>query len=391
MSLIKTVQKVQMGGELHRVLRQARRSLRETVRFLAMGGAFLLASCSVTLNPYSLSTTPVLLPGASGKIAFDELTYDPRMSTVIVPAGGTGVLALIDPDTLEVRYIPGFTREDPATNKPAGTTSAAVGRDLIFAIDRGALKLNMIDPAAGKIVGSVPVQATPDVVRFISVKNEVWVTEPEKEQIEVFTLSDGDSPQLTSSATISVPKGPESLLLDRSRGLAYTNLPEAGATAVIQVQTRGIIDQWGNGCSKARGMALDEADSIIIIACNEGKVVLLDAANEGQQITSQTYGGEIDSIAYNPDLRHIYLPSGASAIMAIFEIRVGAETAGTVTPPAPVGSPTPTGAYSLVRLGTADTNVQATCVTTDDRNNVWVCDPNNGQLLLIRDTFPGSQ
>ena len=364
------------------------------VRFLGVGGMLLLAGCSFSLNPNSLITTPVQLPGATGQIAFDELTYDARLGMVIVPASGTGVLALVNPTSLEVKYIPGFTRDDPATKKPAGTTSAAIGRGWIFAIDRGAQKLNVVDPAAEKIVSSVPVQATPDVVRFVSVKNEVWVTEPEKEQIEVFSLSSGDPPQLTSTLTIPVPKGPESLVLDRSRGLAYTNQPEAGTTAVIQVQTHNTIDSWGNGCSKARGMALDEQDSIVIVACNEGKVVLLDAANEGQQITSQNYGGGINYVGYNPTLRHVYLPSGVSAIMAVFEIRMGvAPNAGpTAAPgPTPAGSPTPAGRVFLVRLGTADTSVQATCVTADDHNNVWVCDPNKGQLLLIRDTFPASQ
>ena len=42
----------------------------------------------------------------------------------------------------------------------------------------------------------------------------------------------------------------------------------------------------------------------------------------------------------------------------------------------------------LALLGIVDTTNGAHCVTTDDLGNAWVCDPDRGQLLLIKDLFP---
>jgi len=360
--------------------------------FLAGMCVILASGCSLALNPTSLDVDPVTLPGNPGSIAFDDLLYDSRLGKVIVPGAGTGKLALINPDTLDVQVVEGFSQQSSEISGSAGTTSAAVVRGLIYAIDIGAMKLNVIDPSSASIIGSAPVQATPEYVRFMAATNELWVTEPVKEQIEVFSAPTADPFTPVHVGVISVPNGPEGLVVDRSRGLAYTNQSGIGMTAVIQVQTHGILDQWGNGCSDARGLAVDEERSYLFVACNEGKIVMMDASDDGKQLASQIYGGDVHAIAYNPRLEHVYLPSGASAILAIFGVSHTASTSGTATPEASssAGSPTPTSTLSLVRLGTVDTALNADCVTVDDKDGIWVCDPSNGRLLLARDTFPAS-
>ena len=72
---------------------------------------------------------------------------------------------------------------------------------------------------------------------------------------------------------------------------------------------------------KSRGLAMDEDRGLLFVACEEGKLVVMDTNNDGLQITSANYGGGLSSIAYNPQLQHIYVPSGDSAIMAVFEIK----------------------------------------------------------------------
>jgi hypothetical protein len=351
--------------------------------------AVMAAGCNLSLNPTNLNTTAIPLLDTSSHISFNDLEYDAQLGRVIVPAGATGRLALIDPNTLGIKLYSGFSQADPASNQKAGTISAVFVRGLIFALDEGVQKIVVVDPVAGKILGAAPLQAAPDYIRYVAATNELWVTQPDKGQIEVFTLPDNNPPIPVSNGVIPVGDGPEALVIDKARGLAYTNQPTIGKTAVIQVQTRGIIAEWGNGCSKARGMALDEDHGTLFIACNEGKVVMLDTTNDGQQITSQNYGSGLDDIGYNPHLHHVYVPSGGSAILAIYGIQVLAAPPVTT---APTAGPTSTsnGSLILVRLGTADTTAKARCLATDDHDNIWVCDPNKGQVLLIKDTFPPS-
>lgn len=369
---------------------------RRTAALLLM--TVLLAACDLRLNPTSLPTSIVELPFGQTQVSFNEIIYDSRLQRIIVPAAETGALAIIDPATQDItQVIQGFTgRADNSGESAIGATSAAVAKGMIFVPDQAARKINIVDPESGQIVGSTETEAPPHDIRFVSATNEIWVTEPDKQQIEVFKITANQPPNLEKADPIQVPDGPEGLLIDRMRGLAYTNRPDAGATAVIQVITHGVLFNWGNGCSKARGMAIDENEGYLFVACNEGKVVMMDIEKSGAQITSQNYGGDLDFLAYNPQKKHLYLPSGASAIVAIFAI-VDSSTLPTATAD-PEATPTvsgdiastlvPPSRFALKRLGTADTALKASCITVDDQNNIWVCDRNKGRLFLIHDSFP---
>jgi hypothetical protein len=345
--------------------------------------ALFISGCS--LNPYSLRATPVALPGGAGGIGFDDMTYDPHQGKVIVPAGATGNLDLIDPDTLNVRPIAGFSAQtaDPAGGHGDGTTSAIAAKGLLFALDRTSLRLNVVDPAAGAILKATSVLTTPDYVRYVPPTNELWVTEKGARQIEVFSLSDANVPIPTQTAVITFTSGPEALVIDPTRGRAYTNFAKKSTTIAIDLKTHETVGQWANGCTASRGLALDEARGLLFAACKEGKIAVLDANNDGRQLANISFGGGVDFIGYNPHLSHLYLPSGTSAILGII---------GVTAVPDPTAPPTVTVQLSVTLnlLGTADTAINSRCMTVDDRDNAWVCDPNHGQIFRIKDTFPAS-
>ena len=350
-----------------------RRYVRHAVVVLMV---FMLAACSAELNPSNVPAEVVELPNSSGPISFDDMVYDTRLSKVLVPANETGNLILVDPDTRDIHVISGFTPQKNADGQNEGITSITSGHDLFFATNRGALSLSVIDPSSGAILTSTAVMSTPNYVRYVSATDELWVTEMALGQIEVFSLPEGKDITPVHSGVIPIPDGPESLEIDKLHGLAYTNRPEKGVTEVINVFTRNIVKEWGNGCSQARGLALDVNNGFLFVACKEGKVVMLDTNNEGAQLASLSFGGDLDLISYNPSLKHLYLPSSASAILVILQVAEEANGSGTGT--------------SLIRLGTADTALGANCVISDDHNNIWVCDPKHGRLLFIKDIFSSS-
>lgn len=344
--------------------------------------ALLLSACSVTLNPNSLPTTIITLPGSTGAIGFDDMAYDPGLGKVIVPAGDTGNLDLIDPDTLSIKAIPGFSTATPdlAAGHSVGTTSAISHKGVLFAIDQITTKIDVIDPVAGAIIKSTALITSPDYIRYVPPTNELWVTEKGANQIEVFSLSNDPVPQPTSSGVISFTKGPEALVIDSTRGMAYTNFAKTGQTIPIDIKTRQVQDPWPNGCTATRGIVLDEGRGILFVACKEGKIVPMDVNNAGKQSTPVTFGNNLDFLGYNPHLAHLYIPSGASAIMAVY---------GVTTDPASAAA---TGQLSmtLTLLGTADTGLGSKCMIADDRDSVWVCDPATGHLFHIKDTFPSN-
>jgi len=311
----------------------------------------------------SLESIPVLMPGGEGGTGFDDMNFSPNLHKVLVPGGRTGKLYLIDSRTKAISTVDGFSAEN---NYPGGhgqsITSADEGEGFIFTTDRNSLRINAVTLQSKTVVASSALASGPDYVRFVDSTHEVWVTQPGRERIEIFTFLAKSKSSLVPSGFIDVPGGPESLIIDHARQRAYTHLWE-GKTVAIDLQSHAIIGQWLNGCSSSRGIALDEKHGFLFAGCAEGKAIVMDINKKGMQISSLMASPGVDVISYNSKLQHLYLASDA-----LWAIGVSDQ-----------------GKLSL--LGTAKAAEGTHCVTGDDQDNIWVCDPQHGQLLFYKDRF----
>lgn len=306
----------------------------------------------------------VPLPGGKGGFGFDDLGFSSHLGEVLVPAGRTGRLDLIAPESLHVVTIEGFAEEAHwHGGHGEGITSVAENGDLLYVVDRTARRLDVVAAGSRRIVGFAPLKAAPDYVRIVPGRREAWVTEPSRERIEVFSLgSDGRHP--VSVGAIPVPGGPESLVMDATTGRAYTHLWK-GMTVAIAIAGRATVARWPNGCRSSRGIALDEHRGHLFVACAEGKVVTLDVG-DGRRLSSLAVGRGVDIIAYDSKTHHLFAPAARSASLAIASVsRAG----------------------RLSLLGTVPTAPGAHCVTVDEAHRAYVCDPRRGRLLVYRDAF----
>jgi DNA-binding beta-propeller fold protein YncE len=197
---------------------------------------------------------------------------------------------------------------------------------------------------------------------------EVWVTEPAREAIETFRF-DAKRARLVRTGAISVPSGPESLVVDPARGVAYTNT-FGDTTVVVGLRSRAVAARWPNGCRGARGIALDTERGWVFVGCEEGAAVALDAAHGGKTLGTARTGAGVDGIDFSPRLSHLYVPAADAAALSI----LGVSARGELTP-----------------LGTVPTAPGAHCAAADDRANVYVCDPRRGALLVLRDPHASSR
>jgi len=322
---------------------------------------------SLLLAATVLTATPFPLPGATGAIGFDDLGFAPKVKRLLIPGGRTGTLYLLDPATRQAEPVTGFSAKDAsAGGHGEGITSADFGRGWIFTTDRTALRVDVVDPFSKKVVASAPLASGPDYVRYVEPAGELWVTEPGEDRIEVFTLPAGNAPVPAHAAFIKVPGGPESLVVDAQRGRAFTNLWE-DATVAIDLKSRAFLGHWPNGCKGSRGLALDPSRGFLFVGCAEGKASVLDVDHGGKILDEISDGSGVDIIAFDAPLSHLYLPGAKSATMAILGVAA-------------------TGKLSL--LGTVATAEGSHCVVVDDQDQVWVCDPAGGRLLLVPDTLP---
>lgn len=304
----------------------------------------------------------VPLPGTPPGIGFDDLRYSAALHRVLVPSGRSGRLNLIDPATLTVSSIKGFSaRAQYGGGHDDGPTSVDEGRGLLFVTDRSSQRLLVVDPKTKTISKAVKLAAEPDYVRFVARTNELWVTEPSAARIEIFALSPDNTP--AAVATIPVTDGPESLVIDAARSRAYTHRWHK-TTLAIDLTSRAITAEWPNACEASRGIALDEARGWLFSGCSEGTAAVLDVAHDGKLLSKVAYGSGFDVIDYNARLGHLYLAGGACHCL----VTLGVDKAGKLTLLERVSAP-------------AGTH----CVTADDVGHAWVCDPAAGQLLRFDD------
>jgi hypothetical protein len=189
------------------------------------------------------------------------------------------------------------------------------------------------------------------------------VTEPGKKQIETFKL---EKAKLVRKGAISVAGGPESLVVDATRGRAYTHTWD-DETVVIDLAKHAESARWKNGCKASRGIALDEKRGFLFVGCDEGKATALDVAHDGKLLGTADTGNGVDIIAYDAKLSHLYVPGGDAATLTI----IGVAASG-----------------KLAALGKVAVAADSHCVTVDDVGHAYVCDPGHGALLVVTDPFP---
>ncbi len=311
----------------------------------------------------SAGTTLLRIPGGAHGLGFDDLGYAPALGRVLVPAAQSGALVLVDPADDALKVLPHIA---PGTVGPdhddAGTTSADYGEGLLFASDHAHMAVLAVDPRTGAVVARAQLAGGPDYVRYVAPLHQVWVSEPHLKQIERFAVTAGAHPALTRVGAVSVPGGPESLVIDAARAQAYSN-EWKDHTVAISLEHPHVTARWANSCEGSRGLALDAAGHTLFVGCKEGKVVALDLDHAGRIEASAKVGAGVDIIAWNPALHHVYAPGAVSATMSVLDFSGGA----------------------LKTVATVPTAAHAHCVATDGKSVAYVCDPGAGALIVYRD------
>jgi hypothetical protein len=334
---------------------------------VSQGALLFFLGCAGVATAADPPGKRIPLPNGTGGVGLDDMKYAPALGSVVVPAGRTGMIDLIDPKTGVITSIGGFSTSAPGTGHGEGTTSADEGDGFLFATDRTTRELVVVAEAPPKIVARARLAGSPDYVRWIESTHEIWVTEPDAERIEVFRLSSGFPPAPRSVSLIAVPGGPESR--DRRRPRAGVREPVKAETVAIDLPSRKVTARWSNGCGGARGLALDGRRGFLFVACTEGKAVSIDVES-GKALSTVAAPKGIDIIDFNASLSHLYVPGARDAAMAVVAVSA---------------------AGGLAVLGTLPTVDRAHCVAAGPSGEIFVCDPSGGAVLAFHDPFPGEK
>jgi len=307
---------------------------------------------------------PIALPDGLPGIGFDDLRWAPGIHKVLAPGGRSGKLDLVDPDSLAITSVAGFTASDAfsAGAHSSGTTSADEAGDVLLAIDHETQSLKVVDPKTLSITASADLGGGPDYVRYVAQTHEAWVTQPFN-GIEIFSVPASGAP--VHEDKIAIDSGPEAIVVDATRSRVYTN-SFTGMTFAVDIAQRKVVESWTNGCGISLGLALDEARGFLFVACMDGTIEVLDAANAGKKLGEVMHGSGLDILSYDPNLHHLYVQGAGSSDLGIVGISAS-------------------GAPSL--LGSVPTAASSTSAS-DENGHVFVGDLGAGGLIRVRDTYP---
>ncbi len=215
--------------------------------------AVLLVAATACAQPFAGEA--IAIANDKKGIGFDDLRYSRSLHRVLIPAARTGMIVLIDPYNHRTVSINGLSTQGE------GTTSVNEGEGALYAIDRTSQQVVIIDPAARRVVARATLASAPDYVRYVAARRELWVTQPDAERIEIFGISPNRD-RLTQVAFISVPGGPESLVIDPAGGRAFTHL-WSGTTLAINLRSRGIVAKFGVAANGAHCVVTDGKDAYV--------------------------------------------------------------------------------------------------------------------------------
>lgn len=326
----------------------------------------------------------VSLPGVESGNGFDDLRYSKTLHKVIAPGNWTGNIYLVDPDTLDVTTIGGFTREGTWNGGDTqGPATLDEGEGFIFVADRtsqipvasagspGEYLISVVDPSKNAISSSITVLYYPDYLRYVKKTREVWISEPYNGQVEVLSVSTDTPPVLTPLTTIGVGSIPEGLGVDNAQGLAFTQGLFDGKLYVMDAAQHTVTGSWSTGCTQTHGnAAVDEERGLVFVGClSQATVSDLDIANGGTSIDTYTVGPGAFLPAYAPDLHHLYVRGDPGTPIATIAVAKD-------------------GKFTV--LDTVDSVNKGHCMAADDRRHYWTCDWNNGALIRLGDPHPAT-
>jgi DNA-binding beta-propeller fold protein YncE len=268
---------------------------------------FMLALALLLAAP----PAPLALP-APAPVIMDYLATDG--GRVWVPAGNTGKVFVLDGGKFAT--IEGFPTKEGRGGRLMGPSSVTLGDGFAYVGNRGDSTICAIDARSLQKKGCVALPSSPDGTFYVAPTKEVWVTTPREKSLQILDLKDPANPKLAGK--IELPGEPEGYAVDVDKGLVFTNLEDKNRTLAIDAKTRKVTSTWEPGCSEKgpRGLAVDPARGLLLVACTDG-VVSLDEKSGAKKGRIDT-GAGVDNIDYVK--QRVYVSAGQAEQLTIADV-----------------------------------------------------------------------
>jgi len=304
-------------------------------------------------------------PGVTGPVSSDFIAYEAKKNRVWIPVGNAGSVYVFDIGANAFARVEGFkTAEKEGKNgqkRVMGPSSVIVSDTTGYVVNRATNDVCPVDTTSLELGACVRATSATDVLAYIAKVKELWVTMPDDHSIAVFDVK---KPSLVKPRmTLKLDGEVEAFAVDEEHGLFYTNLEDKDKTLAIDVKTHKITASAPAGCGGdgPRGLAVDSARGLLMVACTDG-VRVLDVAHGLAQLAKADTGAGVDNVDYDPRTKNLTVAAGKVAKITVLHVD-------------------DKGQLSVV--GTAQTAPGARNAVVDPSGTAYVVDPKNGKLLVV--------
>ena len=163
--------------------------------------------------------------------------------------------------------------------------------------------VDVFDPKNMQLVKRIPVAADPDGIFYDPFNKLVYAASSDA---MLATLIDPASQN--SIGTITLGGKPEFAAFDPETKLIYQNLADTNTVVAVDVTKRSVVQRWPiPGCEMPTGMALDDTDRRLFIACAKSAKLAIFDLDQHRVVASVPIGFGADSVAYDSEFHRIYV------------------------------------------------------------------------------------
>lgn len=282
-------------------------------KFYALSAAiFLAAIVAVSAASNYRLIKKVSLPGEGG---WDYLMVDSAARRVYVSHGNQ--VEVLDADSGDP------VGKIPNTN---GVHGIAISPELErgFTSNGRAGTVTIFDRKNLQTIGEVKVGKNPDAIIYEPVARRVFAFNAESKTASVIDAADGKI-----AATIDLGGVPEGPVAD-GKGFVFVNLKDEQSNLTLRIDSKEmtIKDRWqvgAAGCTDPGNMAMDRETRRLFVRCKDRAkeqgccVMGVINADNGKLIATVPIGDRVDSAAFDPETRLIFMPDGDGKVSIIHE------------------------------------------------------------------------
>ncbi len=255
----------------------------------------------------------VELPEHAGPGGFDHAAVHRQSGRIYVAHTANNTVDLID--CASDRYL-------HSIRHLTGVAGALVcdERDLVFTSNRGDDSVSILDVSDGEELARIKVGVRPNGLAFDTADELLLAANVGNPDVaNSFTVSIVDIARRMMIHSVAVPGRTRWAVFDAASESFYVNIAEPSEIAVIDADNPARVSRSIAVPARGpHGLDFDPATNRLFCACDEGRLLALDAAS-GEVLHEASLSGTPDVIFFNPALKHLYVAVGDPGVIDVFE------------------------------------------------------------------------